>query len=196
MPHHFMRQPGKKHAAAWTLWLTGVSGAGKSTLARRIAEHLDEQGLPYEIVDGDEIRKDLCQDLGFGREHRVENIRRIAYVARLLNRHGVIALVAAISPYREAREQARREATNFLEIHVDCCLNTAIARDVKGLYRRALNGEIPHFTGVSDPYEAPLHPDVHIKTDTQPLEESFSEVVCALEERQWLPRRYSRQMAG
>jgi adenylylsulfate kinase len=195
MPHHFMPQPGKKHAA-WTLWLTGVSGAGKSTLARRIAEHLDEQGLPYEIVDGDEIRKDLCQDLGFGREHWVENIRRIAYVARLLNRHGVIALVAAISPYREAREQARREATNFLEIHVDCCLNTAIARDVKGLYRRALNGEIPHFTGVSDPYEAPLHPDVHIKTDTQPLEESFSEVVCALEERQWLPRRYSRQMAG
>jgi adenylylsulfate kinase len=195
MPHYFMPQPGKKHAA-WTLWLTGVSGAGKSTLARRIAEHLDEQGLPYEIVDGDEIRKDLCQDLGFGREHRVENIRRIAYVARLLNRHGVIALVAAISPYREAREQARREATNFLEIHVDCCLNTAIARDVKGLYRRALNGEIPHFTGVSDPYEAPLHPDVHIKTDSQLLEESFSEVVCALEERQWLPRRYSRQMAG
>jgi adenylylsulfate kinase len=163
MPHHFMPQPGKKHAA-WTLWLTGVSGAGKSTLARRIAEHLNEQGLPYEIVDGDEIRKDLCQDLGFGREHWVENIRRIAYVARLLNRHGVIALVAAISPYREAREQARREATNFLEIHVDCCLNTAIARDVKGLYRRALNGEIPHFTGVSDPYEAPLHPDVHIRT--------------------------------
>jgi adenylylsulfate kinase len=194
MPHHFMPHPGRKQAA-WTLWLTGVSGAGKSTLARRIAERLDEEGLAYELIDGDEIRKDLCQDLGFRREDRVENIRRIAYVARLLNRHGVIALVAAISPYREAREKARREATNFVEIHVDCCLKTAVARDVKGLYRRALNGELPHFTGVSDPYEPPLHPDIHIRTDIQPLEESFSEVACALEERQWLPRRYNRQMA-
>jgi adenylylsulfate kinase len=194
MPHRSLPQQGKNHEA-WTLWFTGVSGAGKSTLARRIADYLDSQCLPYEVVDGDEIRNDLCQDLGFRREDREENIRRIAYVARLLNRHGVTALVAAISPYREGRDKARRDAKNFLEIHVDCSLKIAMARDVKGLYRRALNGEIPHFTGISDPYEPPLQPDVHVHTDSQSLDESFVEVIRALEDRQWLPRQYSRPVA-
>jgi adenylylsulfate kinase len=194
MPHRSLPQHGKNHEA-WTLWFTGVSGDGKSTLARRIAEYLESQYLRYEVVDGDEIRKDLCQDLGFRREDRKENIRRIAYVARLLNRHGVIVLVAAISPYREARDRARRDAKIFLEIHVDCSITTAIARDVKGLYLHALNGEIPHFTGISDRYEPPLRPDVHINTDSQSLDESFVEVICALEDRQWLPGQYSQLVA-
>jgi adenylylsulfate kinase len=194
MPHHFM-PVASKNQEAWTLWLTGVSGSGKSTLARRLAAHLHSQGLRHQIVDGDDIRKDLCHDLGFRREDREENIRRIAYIAHLLNRHGVIVIVAAISPYRAARDRARHEIGHFVEIHVDCSINTAIARDTKGLYQRALSGEIAHFTGISDPYEAPSSPDVHINTDHQSPEESFVEIVCALENREWLPRHYSRLVA-
>ncbi len=168
------------------LWFTGMSGAGKSTLSRAVRERLAERH-PVEILDGDEVRTFLSRGLGYTRPDREENIRRIGYVARLLARHDVAVLTAAISPYRESRDEVRRLATEagipFIEVYVQASLEVLTRRDVKGLYKKALAGEIPHFTGVSDPYEPPESPEVTIRTDEEEEEASVTRILAALEER-------------
>ncbi|TMB92421.1 MAG: adenylyl-sulfate kinase [Chloroflexi bacterium] len=164
-----------------TIWLTGLSGAGKSTIADRVAEELRERGLPVEVLDGDEVRRNLSAGLGFSKEDRDTNIRRIGYVAELLTRHGVVVLVAAISPYREVRSEMRDRIGRFLEVYVECPITVLAERDVKGLYRKALAGEIDHFTGVSDPYEAPDDPDVWIDSSVETIDESVAKVMTAIE---------------
>jgi len=175
---------------AFTVWFTGLSGAGKTTLARALASYLDDVSLPYELLDGDEIRNALCRDLGFSKQDRDENVRRLAFIANLLNRHGVISIVAAISPYRDARLKAREMCGSFVEVFVDCPLNTLIQRDTKGLYHRALAGELEHFTGVSDPYELPEAPDIHVHSNSQSEEESATFLLARLSELQGLPKTH------
>lgn len=170
----------------WTIWFTGLSGSGKSTLAGKLAAYLDQCALPYELIDGDVVRKEICKDLGFSKEDRDENIRRIGYIARLLNRHNVISIVAAISPYRQARTTVQEKLPRFLEVHVDCPLEILVQRDVKGLYHRALAGQIEHFSGISDPYEAPLHPGVYVNSGNQTPEESLATILRKLEELGWV----------
>jgi adenylyl-sulfate kinase len=167
---------------AFTLWLTGMSGAGKTTISSLLEAWLRRHGACAERLDGDEVRKHLSKGLGFSREDRDENIRRIGYVARLLCRNGVIAIVAAISPYRAVRLELRQSVENFVEVHVDCPLDVLIARDGKGLYRRALRGEIAHFTGITDPYEPPLNPELVIDTSIESPEESAERVWNKLRE--------------
>jgi adenylyl-sulfate kinase len=157
---------------AFTLWFTGMSGAGKTTISSLLEVWLRGHGARVERLDGDEVRKHLSKGLGFTREDRDENIRRIGYVARLLSRNGVIAIVAAISPYRAVRLELRQSIQDFIEVHVDCPLDVLISRDAKGLYRKALMGEIANFTGISDPYEPPINPEMVIDTSIESPEES------------------------
>ena len=165
----------------FTLWFTGLPGAGKSTLAKAVRDELVERGCRVEILDGDEVRTSLSKGLGFSKEDRDTNIRRIGLVARLLSRNGVVAIAAAISPYREVRDEARRaHEAAFVEVFVDCPLEELVRRDTKGIYTKALRGEIQHFTGVSDPYESPLSPDIHIRSDVETVAESRARIV------QWL----------
>jgi adenylylsulfate kinase len=167
--------------SGFTIWCTGLSGAGKSTLARALEAALRARGQAVEILDGDVVREHLGQGLGFTRADRDINVHRIAFVADLLTRNGVVVIVAAISPYRGARDAARRQIGAFVEVHVRCSLGTLVRRDVKGLYARALGGEIPHFTGVSDPYEEPLRPDIVVDTEHETLGESVARTLAALE---------------
>ncbi|GBC84028.1 putative bifunctional SAT/APS kinase [bacterium HR11] len=164
------------------VWLTGLPGAGKSTVASLVAERLRAEGRPVEVLDGDVVRQHFSRGLGFSREDRLENIRRVAYVARLLVRHGVYVIVALVSPYREARAAARALIGDeaFLEVYVRCPLEVLVRRDPKGLYARALRGEIPAFTGVSDPYEPPEAPDLILDTDREPPETSARRVLDLL----------------
>ena len=168
----------------FTLWFTGMSGAGKSTLSHALAQRLRECGAKVELLDGDAVRTHLSKGLGFSKEDRDENIRRIGFVCELLSRNGVIAIVAAISPYRAVREEVRARIANFIEVHVDCPLEVLAARDVKGLYKKALAGEIPNFTGVSDPYEPPLTPEITVNSAAETPEESLARIWQALRERQ------------
>ncbi len=170
-----------------TLWFTGLSGSGKSTIASNVEAVLKDQGLKVEVLDGDEVRTHLSKGLGFSKEDRDTNIRRIAYVAKLLTRNGVLAITAAISPYREIRDEARENIGDFVEVFVKCPLDTLVARDVKGLYEKAIKGEIANFTGVSDPYEEPLNPDVLVETDKESIEESVAKVLGTLAERGYIP---------
>lgn len=165
----------------FTLWFTGLSGAGKSTLAHRAAEELRRRGHRVEVLDGDEVRTNLSKGLGFSKEDRDINIRRIGYVCKLLARNGVIAIAAAISPYREVRDEVRRSHQRFVEVFVKCALDKLIERDVKGLYKKAIKGEIAGFTGVSDPYEEPLKPELVIESDRETVEESLGKLVARLE---------------
>jgi adenylyl-sulfate kinase len=171
--------------SGFILWLTGLSGAGKTTLAQAVADELVRRGHRVEVLDGDDVRAHLSSELGFSKAHRDLNVRRIGYVAHLLSRNGVVAIAAAISPYRSARDEVRRACqTPFVEVHVDCPFEELVRRDSKGLYGRALRGEIEHFTGVSDPYEPPLSPEVHVHSDSETVAESTARIVAALEERQ------------
>jgi adenylyl-sulfate kinase len=165
----------------FTLWFTGLSGAGKSTLAQAAAEELRSRGHRVEVLDGDEVRTNLSKGLGFSKEDRDTNIRRIGYVCRLLSRNGVIAISAAISPYREVRDEVRREHERFVEVFVKCPLEKLVERDVKGLYKKALAGEIAHFTGVSDPYEEPLKPEVVVESHIETVDESLGRLLARLE---------------
>jgi sulfate adenylyltransferase len=167
--------------AGFVVWFTGLSGAGKSTVARALAFRLLERGHKMELLDGDEVRTNLSEGLGFSREDRDTNIARIGYVAAKLACHGVAVLVAAISPYREARDRVRSSVDRFVEVHVDTSLAICAERDVKGLYAQALAGRIPQFTGVSDPYEPPLAPEVVLHTDREPVERSVEQVLSCLE---------------
>ena len=166
----------------FTLWFTGLSGAGKSTISGIIEKRLREAGAKVEVLDGDVVRENLSKGLGFSKEDRDENIRRIGFVCELLSRNGVIAMVAAISPYRAVREQIRQRIQNFVEVYVECPLEVVAGRDVKGLYKKAIAGEIPQFTGVSDPYEPPLSPEVVVHSASQSPEESANRVWAKLEE--------------
>jgi adenylylsulfate kinase len=168
----------------FTVWFTGLSGAGKTTLATALASELGLRGLKVEILDGDEVRSNLSKGLGFSKEDRDTNIRRIGYVSRLLARNGAGVIAAAISPYREVRDEVRRsieaEGAAFIEVFVKCPIDVLAERDVKGLYRKALAGEIKEFTGVSDPYEAPLDPEVVVETDHETIEQSARKIVYEL----------------
>src|ERR1700676_707491 len=167
----------------FTLWFTGLSGAGKSTLANLVADELRRRGHRVEILDGDEVRTNLSKGLGFSKEDRDTNIRRIGWVCRLLARNGVIAISAAISPYREIRDEVRAMHDNFFEVFVQCPVPTLAERDVKGLYKKALAGEIKNFTSVSDPYEEPLNPEVVVCTDRETVAESAGKILAFLEQR-------------
>ena len=160
----------------FTLWFTGLSGAGKSTLSERVYEKLKQAGAKVELLDGDEVRTHLSKGLGFSKEDRDTNVLRLGFVCQLLSRNGAIAIVAAISPYREARDQVRGKIANFVEIYVHCPIDVLAERDVKGLYKRALAGEIPNFTGVSDPYEAPVAAEIIVDSSKETLEESEARV--------------------
>ena len=164
-----------------TVWLTGLSGAGKTTIARLLEERLRARGATVEVLDGDIVRTRLSKGLGYSKEDRNENIRRIGFVCELLSRNGVIAIVAAISPYRSVRQEVRSHIRNFVEVFVDCPLDVLVRRDAKGLYKKALAGEIPNFTGVSDPYEPPLAPEVTVDSSIQTPEQSVARILVALE---------------
>jgi adenylyl-sulfate kinase len=164
------------------LWFTGLSGAGKTTIARGIVALLAAAGSRVELLDGDEMRTTLCKGLGFSREDRDANIERIGYVAWLLAKNGVVAVVSAISPYAAARGAVRNRMPpgRFVEVHVDAAVTTCAQRDVKGLYKRALAGELSHFTGVSDPYEAPEAPELVVETERRTVDESVAAVIARL----------------
>jgi adenylyl-sulfate kinase len=173
--------------SGFVLWFTGLSGAGKSTLSAPIAERLRELGHRVEILDGDEVRTHLSKGLGFSKEDRDTNIRRIGFVAELLARNGVVAITAAISPYRDVRDEVRgkvtRHGAGFVEVYVSCPIDVLAERDVKGLYKKALAGEVKNFTGVSDPYEPPLAPEVTVHSDREAVLESAEKILGALAAR-------------
>src|SRR5713226_6081893 len=166
----------------FTLWFTGLSGAGKTTLARLVETELNARGHRVEVLDGDIIRTNLSKGLGFSKEDRDTNIRRIGFVCHLLTRNDVVAIAAAISPYREIRDDVRRQIGSFVEVYVKCPLDVLAERDVKGLYKKALAGEIKNFTGVDDPYEEPFTAELVVETDREQPEESAARIIAKLEE--------------
>src|SRR5437868_131292 len=169
-----------------TLWFTGLSGAGKTTLARMIEIELRHRGHKVEVLDGDVVRTNLSKGLGFSKEDRDTNIRRIGFVCNLLARNDVIAIAAAISPYRDMRDEVRRETGAFVEVFVKCPIDVLAERDIKGLYKKALAGEIKHFTGIDDPYEEPLAPEIIVETDNETPEQSAARIIARLEELQYI----------
>jgi adenylylsulfate kinase len=172
-------------ANGFTLWFTGLSGAGKSTLSEAVAAALRTRGRHVERLDGDEVRQQLSHGLGFSKADRDENVRRIGFVARLLSRNGAVAIAAAISPYRDLRDEVRHaHDAPFVEIFVDCPIDALVKRDPKGLYAKALRGEIANFSGISDPYEPPLAPEITVHTDREGVEVSRDTILRWLESRQ------------
>jgi len=180
---------GTKQGRGFTLWFTGLSGAGKTTIADIVEHELRTRFRRIEVLDGDIVRTNLSKGLGFSREDRDTNVLRIGFVADLLTRNGVGVIVSAISPFKEVRNQVRRNiGEDFIEVFVDAPLEVCAERDVKGLYKKAFSGEIPQFTGVSDPYEAPAASELHIKTDEETPQESAGRVLAHLEESGYLKR--------
>ncbi len=177
----------------FTIWFTGLPCSGKSTLARLLEVKIKERGFPVVVLDGDEVRTWLTAGLGFSREDREENIRRIAHLAMFQNRAGMATITAAISPYQRAREAARRVIDRFVEVYAECSLEVCEQRDVKGLYKKARRGEVQHFTGISDPYEAPLAPEVIVRTDRESKDECVARIIERIEELGYLPRGHVRR---
>ncbi|MEA3356302.1 MAG: adenylyl-sulfate kinase [Candidatus Bipolaricaulota bacterium] len=174
----------------FVLWFTGLSGSGKTTLAKVVENELLARGVPFvQRLDGDIVRQDLTRDLGFSKEDRDENIHRVTFVAELLSKNGVATMCSFISPYRKARATARARCHNFVEVFLNCSLDTLIERDPKGLYKRALAGEIKGFTGVDDPYEEPENPEIIVHTDREMVEESTDRILQTLEARGLTPAR-------
>ena len=171
----------------FVLWMTGLSGSGKTTIALILEEELRERGLNIERLDGDIVRESLTRDLGFSKEDRDISSQASTFVAKLLSRNNVACICSFISPYQAVRDKVRSETTNFIEVFIDAPLEEVIERDVKGLYKKAIAGEIPNFTGISDPYEAPVEPDIHIRTDKQTPLESANSILEYLEERGLTP---------
>ncbi|MBI3308874.1 MAG: adenylyl-sulfate kinase [Candidatus Melainabacteria bacterium] len=175
-----------KEQKGFTLWFTGLSGAGKSTISHILLDKFKKKNLKVELLDGDVVRTNLSKGLGFSKEDRDTNIRRIGFVANLLARNGVIAITAAISPYRAIRDEVRSMHDNFVEVYAKCSLEAAEKRDVKGLYKKARAGEIPQFTGVSDPYEEPLNPEITVETDNGTPEERAEQIIDWLTNNDYL----------
>jgi len=176
----------EKKQKGFTIWFTGLSGSGKSTISERVALRLQRKGVAVEVLDGDIVRTHLSKGLGFSREDRDENIKRVGFVCQLLTRNGVAAIASVISPYREARDHNRRLIGNFVEVYTRCPVEVCAKRDIKGLYQKAAAGEIKGFTGVDDPYEPPLNAEVVCHTDTESIEESVEKVIQKLEELGYL----------
>jgi adenylylsulfate kinase len=172
---------------SFTLWFTGLSGSGKTTLSKRVYLEFKRLGFKAEWLDGDIIRANFSQELGFSKRDRDINVRRLGFLSHLLNKNEVISVVAAISPYAEPREANRRLIDSYVEVFCDCPLPALIARDPKGLYKKALAGEIANFTGVSDPYEAPAEPDVRVLTGEEGVEQSFARIIQSLRGRGLIP---------
>jgi adenylyl-sulfate kinase len=171
-----------------TIWFTGLSGAGKSTLANLIEAELRARSLRVEVLDGDVVRTHLSKGLGFSKEDRDTNIRRIGWVCEVLSRNGVVAIAAAISPYREIRDEVRGKVGRFVEVYVSAPIDVLAERDVKGLYKKALRGEIKNFTGVDDPYEAPLNPEVVCHSDgSETPQQSAAKIINKLQELGYIP---------
>ncbi|MBI5197321.1 MAG: adenylyl-sulfate kinase [Nitrospirae bacterium] len=174
----------------FTLWFTGLSGAGKTTLSHRVHDVLRDRGITnVEILDGDAVRTHLSKGLGFSKADRDTNIRRIGWVCQLLTKHGIPNMAAAISPYREARDEVRKMVGRFIEVHVKCPVGVCETRDVKGLYKMARTGEIHHFTGIDDPYEEPLNPEIVLETDRETVDESVAKIIAKLEMLGYLDRK-------
>jgi len=173
----------------YVLWMTGLSGAGKTTIALILEEELKNRGCKFERLDGDVVRESLTRDLGFSKEDRDKNIERVSFVAKLLSRNGVGCVCSFISPYQSVRDMVRASTTNFVEVFIDAPLNVVIDRDVKGMYKKAIAGEIPNFTGISDPFEAPANADIHIHTDQETPVESAQRILAYLEEKSYIPVR-------
>ena len=171
------------------LWLTGLSGSGKTTIAKGVERELKERSCPVELLDGDLVRTNLSKGLGFSREDRETNIRRLGFVANLLSRNSVVAIVAAISPYQAARDEVRNTSKNFIEVFINAPLEVCEERDVKGLYAMARDGEIKAFTGIDDPYEEPSNPDIVCYTEDESVEESIAKVVAYLEKLEYIPAK-------
>jgi adenylyl-sulfate kinase len=171
----------------FVVWMTGLSGAGKTTIALEMLRQLDGRDLRLERLDGDVVREGLTKDLGFSAEDRAKNIERVTFVAKLLSRNGVGCICSFISPYQAVRDHVRAETTNFLEVFVDAPLDVVIGRDVKGMYKKAIAGEILNFTGISDPFEAPTNPDIHLRTDRETVSESAGKIIAELEKRGLIP---------
>lgn len=176
----------------FTLWFTGLSGAGKSTLTDKLEAEFKQRGYKVEVLDGDVVRTNLSKGLGFSKEDRDINIRRIGFVCDLLSRNGVIAISAAISPYeairRENRELVESHGAKFVEVYCKCSLDALVQRDVKGLYKKALSGEIQNFTGVSDPYEEPANPEILVQSDKESVDESFQNILNYLAKHELIDR--------
>lgn len=171
------------------LWLTGLSGSGKTTIALGVERELKERSCPVELLDGDLVRTNLSKGLSFSREDRETNIRRLGFVANLLSRNSVVAIVAAISPYQAARDEVRNTTKNFIEVFINAPLEVCEDRDVKGLYAMARDGEIKAFTGIDDPYEEPSNPDIVCYTEDESVEESIAKVVAHLERLEYIPAK-------
>ncbi len=171
----------------FTLWFTGLSGAGKTTASRLVEKELRARGLKVEMLDGDVVRENLSKGLSFSKDDRDTNIRRIGFVCELLTRNGVVAITAAISPYRAIRDENRARIGRFVEVYAKCPINVLAERDVKGLYKKALAGEIKNFTGIDDPYEEPLNPEIVIESDRETPEQSAHKIIACLEEMGYLP---------
>lgn len=171
------------------MWFTGLSGAGKTTVSRVIEQELRARGMKVEVLDGDVVRENLSKGLGFSKQDRDTNIRRIGWVCEVLSRNGVVAIAAAISPYREIRDELRAKIGHFVEVYAECPIEVLAERDVKGLYKKALAGEIKNFTGVDDPYEPPLNPEVVYHSDRETVQESAQKILSKLEELGYLPVR-------
>ncbi|WXG40370.1 MAG: adenylyl-sulfate kinase [Candidatus Freyarchaeum deiterrae] len=169
------------------VWLTGLPASGKTTIARALEKALRKKGLNVEVLDGDEVRKNLSPDLGFTKEDRETHAKRVAYVAKLLVRNGVAVIVGLISPFRDFREQARNQIGNFVEVWVKCPLEECIRRDPKGLYQKAIKGELNDLTGIQEPYEEPLNPEVTVDTSQESLEESVNKILKKLENLGYIP---------
>lgn len=182
-----MSQDNKVNEEGYVVWMTGLSGAGKTTIALVLVDELQKRGLKVERLDGDVVRESLTRDLGFSAEDRKKNIERVTFVAKLLSRNGVGTICSFISPYQAVRDHVRDNSTNFLEVFVDAPLEVVIDRDVKGMYKKAIAGEIPNFTGISDPFEAPQNPDIHLRTDQTTKEECAQVIIDKLEEMDLIP---------
>jgi len=171
-----------KEQKGFTVWFTGLPCSGKTTVADKVAEQLKEKGYTVERLDGDIVRQSLTSDLGFSKEDRDENIKRVTFVAKLLTRSGVAVLATFVSPYQERRNKSRKEIGNFVEIYTRCPVDVCMKRDKKGMYKKALAGKIKDFTGVNDPYEEPENPEVILDTDKETVEESAEKVLNKLKE--------------